>query len=118
MAASKRTGWEGREIGDLERAVVDYLADEADRGGIFVKSSRIAEELDISTHRAGQAIAKLREEWSTLEIDRWSGDAADQITWHVEHDGPTPYGVECGDCGTLVDDVGDECPSCGLEVGR
>jgi len=120
MSQSKFAGWDDRGIGDVERAVAEYLADKAHSETILVKSKRIAADLDddLSSHRVGQAIGKLREEWPTLSIERWSGDSANANIWQVEHDGPSPFGVECRDCGTLVDDVGDECPSCGTEVGR
>lgn len=119
MAASKYATWDDREIGDIERDVARFLADEARHGGIFVKSSRIAHEFeDVSTHRVGQAIGKLAEEWSTLSIERWSGESAGAVTWHVEHDGPSPFGTECQHCQTLIGDAVNECPHCGQEVGR
>jgi len=120
MSQSKYATWDDREIGTVERAVAEHLADEARRGPVFIQSSRIAEDLEdnLSPQRVGQAMATLRNDWPTLSIERWSASTNSTATWHVEHDGPSPFGVECSDCGTLVDDVGDECPSCGTEVGR
>jgi len=118
MSRSKYAGWDHRPIDDVERRVYTYLADKARTGAIYVKTGRLADDLDLDNLRAGQAVAKLKEECSTLEIDRWGAIDNNGATWHVEHDGPSPFGVECTDCGTLVDDVGDECPSCGTEVGR
>jgi len=116
MAASKYAGWAAREVGDVERTVRTYLADHARDGPIYVKSTRVSSDLDISTHRAGQAIAKLAEESTVLEIEAWSGEAADVTTWHVTLEGPTPYGREC--CGSIVPEDADQCPRCGQEVGR
>lgn len=115
MSQSGAGGWDGRPIGDVERLVQTELADMARNGPVFVKSPRVADELDIdvSNHRVGQAIAKLDAETSVLSIDRWSGDSADQVTWHVTLEGPSPYGAECPDCGTLVDEPADDCPHCG-----
>jgi hypothetical protein len=120
MAQSGAGGWEGRPIGEVERSVATELANMARHGSVFVKSSRVVEEIDeeVSTLRVGQAIAKLAAESSTLTLEQWSGDSADCVTWHVTHDGPAPFGVECPSCETLVSESAAECPHCGRSVSR
>jgi len=120
MSRSGAGGWEARPIQDVERAVQTELADMARNGPVFVKSPRVADELDleVSNHRVGQAIAKLDEESSVLSIDRWSSESADQTTWHVTLEGPSPHGSECTDCEVIVPEDAAECPHCGRRVGR
>lgn len=100
----------------VERRVRTYLADQARNGQVFVKSGRVAEDLELGTERAGQAIAKLEAECPTLEIDRWSerGNSGG-ITWHVTNAGPTPYGRDC-QCGRLLPEPSADCPHCGRRV--
>lgn len=117
--ASKYAGWSAREIGDVERRVRTYLADKARNGGIYIKTSRVADDLELSRQRAGQAVAKLREESRTLEIDDWSTTGTNNgITWRVENLGPSPYGRGCTDCSRIVPEAAEDCPHCGRRLSR
>lgn len=119
MSGSKYAGWGAREIADVERRVRTYLADKARNGPVYVTTARVADDLDLSPQRAGQAVAKLEEKCGTLEIDQWSGRTSGSgYTWHVENTGPTPFGEDCSDCGWLLPDGADECPTCGQGVDR
>lgn len=115
--SSGEGGWDARPLGDVERAVQTELADMARNGPVFVKSPRVAKELDsdVSVARVGQAIAKLARESSVLEIDQRSGDSADRITWHVTLEGPSPFGEDC-ECGWLLPEDATDCPGCGRRV--
>jgi len=116
---SKFNGWAGREIDDVERRVRTYLTDKARNNGIYVKSKRVAEDLDLSTRRAAQAIHVLRRDCNTLEIKEWSGGSANAATWHVEIvEGPTPFGAECPTCESLVSETAEDCPHCGRRLDR
>ncbi len=116
--ASKFNSWPSRDVGGVERRVRTYLADQARNGGVFIKSHRVAEDLELSTRRAAQAIHVLRRDSTVLEVTEWSGSSANAATWHVELvDGPTPFGRDC-ECGRLLPEDAADCPHCGRRVER
>jgi len=112
-------GWTARTIGEVERRVRTYLADKAANGPIHVKTGRIADDLDLSDQRAGQAVAKLQEESRVLEVDRWSdGRTINGATWYVTNTGPSPYGRGCTGCARIVPEAAEDCPHCGRRFKR
>lgn len=59
----------------------NYLAEEAKDSDIYVKSKFIADDVGMSAREIGQLMARLKENASTIEIEKWSYTSA--TTWRV-----------------------------------
>lgn len=58
-----------------------HLAEEAEDSDIYVKSKFIADDVGMSAKEIGQLMRRLKEEATSLEIEKWSYSSA--TTWRV-----------------------------------
>lgn len=58
-----------------------HLVEEAEDSDIYVKSKFIADDVGMSAKEIGQLMRRLKEEATSLEIEKWSYSSA--TTWRV-----------------------------------